>query len=162
MEILAGLGEQEAASWMKEAAEVAKSARCNRAKCGSVIVSNGEIIGRGYNAPPLDQESHRMCEADRSAGKEKYDRTCCVHAEWRAIMDALRRNPDRLAGSKLYFMRIDEAGQMKKSGQPYCTVCSRLALDTGVGSFLLWHEEGIGEYPTDEYNRLSYEYRENN
>jgi hypothetical protein len=81
-----------------------------------------------------------------------------MHAEWRAIMDALRNYPDNIKGSKLYFTRVNNDGEIKKSGKPFCTVCSRLALDSGVEYFILWHEDGIYEYSTSEYNRLSYEY----
>ena len=158
MEFLKGAEEQEAMRWMQEAAKVAEKALCLKAKCGTIVVQSGEIIGSGYNAPPLDKEEHRTCNSEFSRGKPGYDRTCCVHAEWRAIMDALAKNPSKIVGAKLYFIRVYEEGTIKKSGKPYCTVCSRLALDSGIGTFLLWHEEGMGEYPTDEYNRLSHEY----
>ena len=150
--------ETEAIHWMNEAGKIAESAMCLKAKCGTVIVKDGEIIGEGYNAPPLDKEENRMCDKEFVAGKPKYDKTCCIHAEWRAIMDALRKSPEKLFGSKLYFTRVNEKGEIKRSGKPLCTVCSRLALDAGIEKFVLWHEEGIREYPTDEYNRLSYEY----
>ncbi len=143
---------------MNKAAKMAEKALCLKAKCGTVIAKINEIIGQGYNAPPLDKEENRMCDKEFGQSKEKYDRTCCMHAEWRAIMDALKRNPKKLKGSKLYFIRIDEKGNIKKSRKPYCTVCSRMALDTGIDKFVLWHEEGICEYPTDEYNTLSYQY----
>lgn len=143
---------------MKAAVQVAQRARCFKSKCGSVIVKDGVIIGEGYNAPPLDNDEHRMCDKEVALGKPKYDKTCCMHAEWRAILDALRRNPQDLNGARLYFVRIDDQGAVKRSGKPYCTTCSRLALDTGIATFALWHEEGIIEYPTDEYNKLSYQY----
>lgn len=158
MELLTESRANEAERWMKEAARVARAALCYKAKCGTVIVKDGEIIGEGYNAPPLDSEENRMCDKERGPGKPGYDQTCCVHSEWRAIADALRRNPSKVEGSKLYFTRVDKEGEMKRSGKPYCTECSRLALDSGVGHFMLWHEEGIGEYPTVEYNQLSYRY----
>jgi deoxycytidylate deaminase len=158
MEYLKGQQEQEAMQWMGQAAKVAEKALCLKAKCGTVIVSEGKVIGEGYNAPPLDKEENRTCNKEFGPGKPNYDRTCCIHAEWRAIMDALKKNPDKIKGSKLYFTRIGQTGEIKKSGKPYCTVCSRLALDAGIAYFLLWHEEGIGEYPTDEYDRLSYAY----
>ena len=158
MEYLKGQQEKEAIKWMEEAAKFARKALCLKAKCGAVIVKDGEIIGSGYNAPPLDKEEHRTCLKEFGQGKPKYDRTCCMHAEWRAIIDALKKNADKIKDSKLYFIRVDDVGNIKKSGKPYCTVCSRLALDTGIEKFLLWHEEGICEYKTDEYNRLSYEY----
>ena len=144
---------------MGEAAIKAKQALCLKAKCGAVIVNNGEVIGRGYNAPPLDKEENRTCLNEYSPSKKpNFDRTCCMHAEWRAIISALKKNPAKLVGSRLYFVRVDDKGEIKKSGKPYCTVCSRFALDTGVAEFLLWHDEGIASYPTDEYNKLSYQY----
>lgn len=158
MDYLKGQQEREAIGWMKKAAKVSGKALCFKAKCGAVIVKDGEIIGEGYNAPPLDKEENRMCNKEFNSGKPKYDKTCCMHAEWRAIIDALKRNSEKIKESKLYFTRIDENGKIKKSGKPYCTVCSRMALDVGIEKFVLWHKEGICEYPTDEYNRLSYEY----
>jgi len=160
MKFLIGEEEKEAIKWMNEAAKVAAKALCFKAKCGTVIVKEGEIIGKGYNAPPLDKEENRTCLEEFVPGKLKYDKTCCIHAEWRAVMDALKTNPEKIEGSKLYFIRIDEQGSVKKSGKPYCTVCSRLALDSGISEFLLWHEEGICSYPTDEYNKLSYSYKD--
>lgn len=150
---------KEAEQWMLRAADTASHALCTRAKCGSIIVKDGEVIGAGYNAPPLNAEENRMCGATYMYGKPKYDATCCMHAEWRAILDALKANPERIYGSALYFVRIDNDGVVKRSGKPYCTVCSRFALDAGIATFALWHAEGVGEYPTEEYNKLSYEYR---
>lgn len=158
MEYLKDQKEKEAMQWMNKAVEVAKRALCFKAKCGTVIVKDGEIIGQGYNAPPLDREENRMCGKESGLGKPKYDKTCCMHAEWRAIADALQSNSEKIKGSKLYFVRVDGNGEIKKSGKPYCTVCSRMALDVGINKFLLWHEDGIYEYPTEQYNKLSYEY----
>lgn len=144
--------------YFKEAAKEAEKALCLRAKCGSILVLNDEIIGRGYNAPPCDDISRRMCDVDLiDSTKPKSDRTCCMHAEWRAIVDALKNKKD-ITGSTLYFTRVDEQGTIMKSGEPYCTVCSRLALDTGVQYFALWHDTEIKLYDTKEYNELSYKF----
>jgi deoxycytidylate deaminase len=159
MKYLTDQEEKEAIKWMTEAGKMAEKAMCLKAHCGTVIVKDGEIIGSGYNAPSLDKEENRTC-ADENydfSKKPHFDRTCCMHAEWRAIINALKNNPDKIKESKLYFCRVDSDGKIKKSGEPYCTVCSRLALDTGIGEFLLWHENGICSYPTDEYNKISYE-----
>lgn len=158
MPYLHGQQEKDAERWMHEAAKVASKALCLKAKCGTVIVRNGKIIGSGYNAPPLDKTENRICLQEQQPGKKHYDKTCCVHAEWRAIMDALKTNPEKVSGAVLYFTRVDAVGTILKSGKPLCTVCSRLALDTGIAEFVLWHEEGICAYPTDEYNTLSYAY----
>ncbi len=135
----------------------ALKATCYRARCGAVLVSDrGEIIGRGYNAPPLEDEAQRMCDVqlDKSI-KQNNDKTCCVHAEWNAILDGLKSYGDALNGSTLYFMRVDESGAFTGSGKPYCTVCSRLALQTGVAQFGLWHD-GPVMFDTATYNQQSY------
>ena len=158
MKLLKGSEEKEALKWLDSAVEIAKKALCLRAKCGTVIVKDGKIIGEGYNAPPQDNPALRTCLNEYELPKNyRYDHTCCMHAEWRAVFDALRNHPGEIKGSTLYFSRINDQGSSKKSGKPYCTVCSRLALDTGVAYFVLRHKEGVGVYPTDEYNRLSYQ-----
>ena len=140
------------------AAEQAKKSLCLRDSCGAVIVQNGVVVGEGYNGPPRDDVEHRMCELDlRKSPKPKSDHTCCVHAEWRAIVATIISSGD-LKGSALYFTRVDSNGSMLKSGEPYCTVCSRLALDAGISYFCLWHESGIKKYDTTEYNDASYQF----
>lgn len=145
--------------YFKEAANIAKKAMCHRAKCGSVIVSeDGAIIGRGFNAPPLNDESQRRCDIKYvNTKKPKYDTTCCIHAEWNAIIDALKNHPYEITGSTLYFMRIADDGSFTDSGAPFCTVCSRLALQSGVAKFGLW-DNGPKIFNTKEYNDLSYEF----
>ena len=88
------------------------------------------------------------------------DKTSCVHAEQRAIMDALKNNSEGLVWSRLYFVRLDDEGEISFAGKPYCTICSKMALDVGIAEFLLRHKEGIAIYGTEEYNQLSFEYTE--
>ena len=149
-------------SFFLDAAREAQKALCLRARCGAVIVQNGKIVGRGYNAPPQNDVKKRKCELEfTQSRKPKSDRTCCVHAEWRAMVDAVRTVND-LTGSTLYFARVDMEGNLKKSGEPYCTVCSRLALDIGIQYFGLWHEDKMKLYKTAEYNDRSYEFHVKN
>jgi hypothetical protein len=75
-------------------------------------------------------------------------------------MDALKNNRNELAGSRLYFIRLGEDNNPQKAGKPYCTICSKMALDVGVAEFVLWHDRGVCVYNTDEYNLLSYQYQE--
>ncbi len=144
--------------FFNEAEKEARRAMCLRDKCGAIVVRDGVIIGRGSNGPAGNVAQNRKCELDlRDSPKPKSDRTCCVHAEWRAIISAVAYAKD-ITGSTLYFTRVDLEGNMLKSGQPYCTVCSRLASDNGVAYFALWHDDGIKIYETGEYNELSYNF----
>jgi deoxycytidylate deaminase len=96
----------------------------------------------GYNSPAHEDESQMRCFVDKNTLHRKVtDKTCCVHAEQRAIMDALRNNPDGLIGSTLYFIRLGLKGEMSFSGEPYCTICSKMALDTGIKEFVLCHKD---------------------
>jgi len=161
MKILHGAEEKEAIKFMDAAIKVAISAMCEKSKCGSVIVKNGLIIGKGFNSPPLDMESQRRCSNNKNVYDIKVtDKTCCVHAEQRAIIDALKHNSEKIIGSRLYFVRLDKDNKKMYAGKPYCTICSKMALDAGIKEFVLWHKEGITVYDTDEYNTLSFQYRE--
>jgi len=145
--------------FFEEARKVAVMATCNRAHCGAVIVAtDGQIIGKGYNAPPQGDEAQRMCDVEfHSPLKPKSDKTCCVHAEWNAIIDALKRHGDKIDGSTLYFMRVNDAHEFTGAGVPWCTVCSRLALESGIAEFGLWQEdEGPKMFDTSTYNLESY------
>jgi len=146
--------------FIDEAAQLAIRSGCERKKCGSVIVKDGIIIGEGFNGPPGNIESQKRCSCPKESYHKKVsDKSCCVHAEQRAIMDALRNNPQKIIGSRLYFVRLDDKDQKKPSGNPWCTICSKMALDSGVKEFVLWHDEGIIVYNTEKYNTLSYEYK---
>jgi deoxycytidylate deaminase len=145
--------------YFQAAAEAANQATCHRAKCGSVVVKDGIVIGEGYNSPPLDDESRRTCDQEWDFSKKpKYDKTCCMHAKWRAVIDVCKRNADRIAGSILYFMRVDENGDFTDASEPFCTTCSRFTMEAGVGEFALWNDEGADIYPLAEYDQKSYEF----
>jgi deoxycytidylate deaminase len=133
--------------WLDGAAALAECSECLRARCGAVVVVDGEIVGTGWNGPA--RGAPRLClAAAPSLAHSKSDRTCCVHAEWRAITP-------RGAGGTLYFTRVDSGGNRLKSGAPYCTVCSRLALEHGIRFWVLEHETGIRVYDALEYHELS-------
>jgi len=161
MRHLSGDEEKNALECMLEAGWVALKSTCGHSRCGSIICNNDELIGEGFNSPPNSDEGQRRCSrSEDSYHKKVSDKTCCVHAEQRAIMDALRKNPGKLKGSRLYFIRIDEKGKPTRAGKPYCTICSKMALDVGISEFVLWDEKGICVYETGEYNLLSFKYSE--
>lgn len=145
--------------YFEQAAIEARRATCLRARCGSIIVDvAGNIIGRGHNSPAREDESQRTCLVEwDTVKKPKYDTTCCVHAEWNAILNVCKTSPDLINGSTLYFMRIDGEGNFTDAGEPYCTVCSRLALQSGIAYFALWNH-GPDIRTTADYNTQSYQF----
>lgn len=158
MKYLKGDEAQEGIRYIQKAAILALNSNCFRARCGSVIVKNHLIIGRGYNSPPMG-EVLTACRKDTLPSQFKSDRTCCIHAEQRAIMDALKKHPDKIKGSRLYFIRIDHNNHLQKAGKPYCTICSKMALDAGITEFSLWNTKGVCVYNTKEYNDTSFAYK---
>lgn len=135
---------------------------CLRRKCGAIVVNgSGYILGRGFNSPPGNLESQRRCINDKLKYNNKItDKTCCVHAEQRAILQAVSNIYFRLDGELfLYFMSVDNNGEPIPSGKPYCTLCSKLALDNGITHWVLQHEAGLFIYDSGEYNDLSYSYK---
>lgn len=159
MRYLSGAEEQEAMGYIDDASKMAVNSSCFRSKCGSLIVKGKEVIGSGFNSPPLDKKIDK-CLKDDLPINFKSDKNCCIHAEQRAIMEALQNNANKLKGSRLYFIRLDASGAKEPAGRPYCTICSKMALESGIAEFVLWHNTGICVYDTDEYNRISFQYRE--
>lgn len=150
---------EEAEKYMKEAWKFALNATCERSRCGSIIVKDDIIIWSWFNSPAFNLESQRRCKYTKESYHKKVtDKTCCIHAEQRAIMDALSKNPDKIKWSRLYFTRIDDEGNIKFSWKPYCTICSKMSLDIGISEFVLNHDGWITVYESEEYNDLSYKY----
>lgn len=161
MYFLSGQDEIIGQKWLDQAAKIAMSATCERSKCGCVIIAWDECIGIWYNTPPNSLESQRRCGCSKDEYHKKVtDKTCCIHAEQRSILDTLRNHPDKIIGSRLYFIRLDKDDNPSFAGKPYCTICSKMALDVGIAEFALPHREGICVYNTEEYNDLSYQYHE--
>lgn len=134
----------------------AEQAQCRRAKCASSVVDrHNRVLSVGLNRP-AGKISYCNTQFDVSR-KPKYDTTCCVHAEWNAIFEALKVQPD-LRGSTLYFMRINSSGEMTDAGEPYCTACSRLTLASGISQFALYNQGFAHVYTTEEYDQISYDY----
>ena len=161
MKYLSGAEKKQAMYWIDEAAKIAKDyALCYRSKCGSIIVNDKKPgpIGIGFNAPP-DKKPLETCIKDSLPKNFKSERHCCVHAEQMAIMDALERRPEDIVGSTLYFIRLDANGNKTFAGKPYCTICSKMALRAKIAEFVLLHKKGVCVYSTEEYNKLSFQFK---
>lgn len=148
---------KQAEEYMLYAKALAKNSYCLRNTCGSCIVQDDKIIWEGRNSPPGNKHI-KTCIKDSLPISFKSDKTCCLHAEERAIMDALKKNPNKIVWSRLYFIRTDLAWNIMYAGKPFCTICSKMALEVWIAEFVLRHKEGICVYDTDEYNTLSFNY----
>jgi len=161
MRLLEGKEEKNARYYMDKAINVAGYATCLKRKCGAVIVSEEIIIGEGFNSPAQNSELNRVCMEDKKSLDNKVtDKTCCAHAEIRALEDALDKyNKLKLKRAVLFFASVDENGEKIFSGKPYCTICSKSALDKGLKGWVLEHEEGLYFYGAKEYHDLSRNYK---
>lgn len=149
--------EQGQAKILAEAIKVASRSLCKKAFCGSIIIANGKVIGRGFNSP-AGNEQERCNDNYLIPEQNKHDITCCVHAEIRVIHDAMTNSASELVGAKLYFIRLNNQFEPTTAGTPYCTICSREALDSGIAEFGLWRDDHFHMYNTQEYNNLTYQY----
>lgn len=128
------------------AADVARKSPCEKSKRGVVIVKGREMIGEGFNGPPLGF----TCEPEKC---KSICNAYCVHAEENAIMDALKKGND-IMNATMYHIKVKD-GKVNTSGDPCCPRCSALALQVGTLEFVLSHDQGVGLYPMDEFHRLS-------
>lgn len=136
--------------------EMAKESDCQRSQCGSVIVRDGRIIGVGCNTKTINEGG--SCIKDILPSSFKSDRTCCIHAEQAAILDALKYREGGINGSEVYFIRLDKEGQPMAADDPYCTICSKMALWAGVYYFCLWDGKQWNGYGIHYYNKLSFQH----
>ncbi len=146
--------------FIAETRAMAETSTCERSQCGAIIVKNGQIIGRGFNSPPGGLDSQRRCQRKHEIKPGfKSDRTCCIHAEQRAITDALRHFPSDLAGADMYFYRLG-ADKNLEITRPYCTICSKAIVDAGLARIALYRASGWQWYEAEAYNDISFNYSE--
>ena len=122
-------------------------------------MKNGKLISEGFNSPPQNKLELSTClnEYDIPLGF-RHDRTCCIHAEQRAIQNAMKAGQDT-NGAKIYFIAIDDKGNKIMATDMKCTICSRAVLDAGIKEFIFFCREGIRSYNPEEVDKLSYQYK---
>jgi len=158
MRFLQGEEAERARGYLAKAAEVAKKGRCLKSQRGVVIVKGEEIIGEGYNAPPgryICEVCLREIKKPLRFGDFNTEPCSALHAEQRAIIDALRKGYLDLSGTIMYHIKVKE-GQIRKTEGPSCTICSKLILEVGIGKFVNYEKKGIIEYLAEEFNELSF------
>lgn len=165
MKTLKDKEKDQAREFLEEAVRASKSSRCLKRPRGAVIVLDGNIIGKGWNAP-ADEHICKECLRDKMKPKifSTFNTEPCysVHAEQRAIIDAFKAGHSDLSEAKMYFARSDREGRyMPCDDGPSCTICSKLILESGIKSFIYeTYEEGIVELSANEFNKWSMDYVE--
>lgn len=160
MRKLEGREKLKAFKYLMEAGVAATYSNCLRSKCGAELVNKikgmERVIGRDFNSPPGDK-ALEVCLKNFLPEDFKSDKTCCMHAEQRAITNAINSyKKSSVEGSTLYFMRLNLNDIIIPAGKPYCTICSKFALDNGVKNWVLLHKSGFYLYDADEYNEISF------
>lgn len=154
--ILTGKEAEIAESYFLQAVQAAYNAQCLSSQRGVILVKEGFIISRGWNTPP---DGKRCGYCLRDIIKEATTEPCrALHAEQLAILNAYRSERD-LRDSRMYHIKVKN-GEIRKSGPPSCTICSKLILASGISEFALWEEEGIKIYTAQEFNNASFNYLE--
>jgi hypothetical protein len=148
--------------YIDAAIAAARRSPCAKSKRGVVIYRHG-IVGVGFNGQPSG-------ECGGSGGVcWPVCHKVCVHAEMRAIREALQRpgchtslpdlhepghRPHALLhdpGYRLVHVKVID-GALVASGGPSCWQCSREILDVGLAGVWLFHFEGWRFYPADEFH----------
>lgn len=143
---------------IRVATETASISPCSKSKRGAVIFFDDsgivDIVGAAFNSPP-DGIACLGTAACRDACSKR-----CVHAEARAVRNAMRPAPSNIAKAtrviilpvvevpfsvmELVHIKV-EGGRAVAGGPPSCWQCSREILDAGIGFVWLWEIDQLGE-----------------
>ena len=156
---------------LAKATTEAQKSKCLCRRVGAVVVEEytNRVLGRGANYPPRwkKPETCNKLTIPKIGGPN--DRHCCLHAEQNAIVDAIAHHPLRdMQGATLFFADIDLEGNIVAcASKPYCTQCSKFAYHWGIGHWVCFHALGVWRagpgwyrYTAEEYNDLSFQYRD--
>lgn len=104
---------------------VSNYATCKSRNVGAVIVKDGKILSIGYNGAPDNYEECPTCYRRDQGFKSgtMLDKCYAVHAEQRAIMDALINGYD-IQGATIYV-----------NCSP-CTTCAKLLIHLGIKNII--------------------------
>lgn len=142
----------DAEKFLEFAIKAARNSKCKKSQRGVVIVREGWVVSEGYNQPMLE-EICEPCLRDNVHDNSKVELCNGIHAEHMAIINA--RNYS-LKDSIMYHIKLKN-GAPVHSGNPSCTICSRLISYAGM-EFVLWQKEGYKLYSPEEFNRESFRY----
>jgi dCMP deaminase len=120
--------------YLNIAKEIAQRSTCFRAKAGSIIVRDDQIVASGYvGAPRKTKDCIERGECLRDKLKiphgEKYELCRSVHAEMNAIINAARAGVSLLRGT-MYLYVQDRDGKSVDSFP--CFICKKIIINAGI------------------------------
>jgi len=130
------------------AGEVASRSSCFRAKHGSVIVKEGQIIATGYVGAPrktkdcFERENCLRRELQIPSG-QRYELCRSIHSEQNAIINAARAGIS-LLDAKMYLCsaRIDEDGKEILINSYPCFICKKMIINAGINEIVSRQSDG--------------------
>ena len=114
---------------------VKKYSTCKSRNVGAVIVKDDKILSIGFNGAPDNYNACTSCYRRDQGFKSgtNLDKCYAVHAEQRALLDALRNGHD-LSGATIYV-----------NCSP-CTTCAKLLIHLGINNII------TSSYYPDEFS----------
>lgn len=144
--------------YMNIAREVAERSTCFRARHGTVIVKDDQIISTGYVGAP--RKTKDCFERNNCLRKEmgipsghRYELCRSVHSEQNAIINSARAGVSLLgARMYLYSVKLDDNGEEVKISSYPCFICKKMIVNSGISELISMQEDGsLKKYNVDEW-----------
>lgn len=120
----------------------ANNGSCLKSKRGVAIWDKHEVAIASSNSPPIPFKCDDTCKNGCSK--------IAVHAEQRAIIDALQRGFILSECNMMHVKTINN--ELVISGGPSCVDCSKLIVETGIQNMWLYEEAGWIEYSAEDFH----------
>lgn len=127
---------------MNIAREVSRRATCFRARHGSIIIKDDQIISTGYNGAPrktkdcLDRGTCLRSQLGIPSG-QRYEMCRSVHAEQNAIINAARAGVSLLGGTMyVYSERVNSNNELEIIKAYPCFICKKMIINAGLKEFV--------------------------
>ncbi len=144
--------------YMNITKEVSRRATCFRARHGSIIVRDDQIISTGYNGAPrktkdcLERGNCLRTQMGIPSG-QRYEMCRSVHAEQNAIINSARAGVSLLGGTiYLYSERSSEDSVFSPMDAYPCFICKKMIINAGLDEMVLGRTDGsIKVYKIEEW-----------
>lgn len=137
--------------------EVSRRATCFRARHGSIIVRDDQIISTGYNGAPrktkdcLERGNCLRTQMGIPSG-QRYEMCRSVHAEQNAIINAARSGTNLLGGTLyLYSEKLDSDGNSKIIEALPCFICKKMIINAGLEKLVSNTPGGLKIYEISDW-----------